>query len=276
MNNILSNRWIKLGVSIFCLIYGGLLCVFAYATFLYELVFKNEKTFLILYIVLNLLFLILMIYTRKQVATRIQSLFLPPLVFALLIFNFGKWEVFIPAFIVALVMFFTCASSENTKTVFGTIYIVMYVVGLIVFILIRKYMGSSSVVTILTNQTDYSSAVYEIYDISALDELSKYTVSPDGLYRFYVTDEQDNNGGRMKIYVEPNNADKTYKFFKLLEKGRERTICSYSTRGTVPSISWVYNNDLGKYDIVYQFAEDEIKRSRIILPDKQYFDFLLN
>lgn len=276
MNNILQNRWIKLGVSFFCLIYGVLLTALAYATFLYELVFNSKSAFVVLYIILNALFLVLMLFSRKQILTRLQSLVLPLIVFALLVFNFGDWIIFIPAFIVALVMFFASGAGDNTKTVFGTIYIVMYVVGMVAFILVRTYMGNNSVVTELTNQTDYSSIVFEKYDTKKLDELSLYTVSPDGRYRFFLVDEQDNNAGRVKLYVEPNDADKKYKFFTLKEKGRERTIYTYNTRGVIPSVTWVLNPDSGNYDIRYQFADEQIKTSRIIMPDKQYFDFLLN
>lgn len=276
MNNILNNRWLKLGVSFFCLIYGVLLSVFAYATFLYELVFNNETTFIVLYIILNGLFLGLMLYTRKQILTRIQALLLLPIVFALLVFNFGNWIIFVPAFIVALVIFFACAAGDNTKALFGTVYLIMYVVGIIVFLLVRRYMGNNSVVTVLTNQTDYSSAVFQKYDTAALDALSQYIVSPDGKYRFYLVEEQDNNSGRMKLYVEPNGADKKYRFFTLKEKGRERTVYTYNKRGVVPAVEWVYNSESGNYDIRYQFADEQIKTSRIILPEKQYFDFLLN
>ena len=119
MKDIIGNIWVKRCVSIFCAAYAAVIGMFTYATFLYDLVFvrANLGTFLIVYSVASIVFLLLMIYSREMFMTRLISVLLLPVVFGLLLFNIANanWILIVPPFIVALVMFFAAGTAETVK-----------------------------------------------------------------------------------------------------------------------------------------------------------------
>ncbi len=89
----------------------------------------------------NIAALGLMILTRKQMFTKINAYILPPIVFAIVIFGFGNWYMIAPPLVVMLVLFFVNNSNETLKTVLGTMYLLMYVIGVVGYIGIRMFMG---------------------------------------------------------------------------------------------------------------------------------------
>lgn len=100
-----------------------------------------SDAFFVLYLFVNIAALGLMILTRKQMFTKINAYILPPIVFAIVIFGFGNWYMIAPPLVVMLVLFFVNNSNETLKTVLGTMYLLMYVIGVVGYIGIRMFMG---------------------------------------------------------------------------------------------------------------------------------------
>lgn len=286
MIGTIDNIWLKRILSLINLIYVFVIGIFAYASFLYELEIKSEAVvgFGIVYALASAVFLALMILTRDNIVTRIIGIILPPLVFLLIIFNLGNWILIIPSFIVAIVVFFISYNNVTLKVILGTIYLLIYVLGLIlVFVLNFLFGGSNTVETRLDLETlsePSNAAVYEIYkdvidDINSVNFTAEGVdkrISPDGTKMFYLADIQDNSMGNLALYVIPYGNEKDFRFFTLKEKGIRKTVYRFGSRGAdaVPlEIAWE-NNDT----IKFQRRDGKVEESTVIMPEKNYFEFL--
>lgn len=268
-NGLLSNKWVNAAMSIFNLLYLGLVSILAMWSFLYEIQFRNEKAFAIVYWTASGIFLVLMFISRRQFLTRVMAMLLLLPVFMLVLFNGENYYLFVPPLIVGVIMFFACSAAPTTKVVMGTLYILLYFVGLVGFMLISTLFGGSAIETRLdSNLTDQE--IRAQYDMEKIDRLNSRSVSPDGKYRYYILDVQDNERGKVIIVVEPNDLDIRYRYFTLVEVGYTSRIAKYATRGVTPDIEWVSGDT-----IRYRFGEGEWKTSIINIPtDKNYLRFL--
>lgn len=268
--SFLSNKLLGFVISIINLMYLLLIGILATWTFLYEIEFKNENTFNVVYITASVLFLALMIISRRQLFTRIISMLLLIPVFMLVVFNGENPYIYLPPLIVGVIMFFVCTSGATTKVIMGTLYILLYFVGLIGFMLISTLFGGSAIETRLdASVTD--AAITDNYDMQKIAQLNARSVSPDGKYRYYILDVQDNERGKVIIVVEPNDLDIRYRYFTLVEVGYTSRIAKYSVRGVTPDIEWISGNQ-----IRYRFGEGaEWKTSTVNIPtEKNYLRFL--
>lgn len=268
--SILSNKWFQFFVSVFNIVYLLLIGTLTVWTFLYNIKFNNEAAFYTLYISLSVIFCVTMFISRQQFITRVLSLLILLPTFALVIFNLENPIIYIPCFVVGVFMFFACSANANAKVVMGTIYLLMYIVGIIGFMLIYTLFGGNSTETVLTSSlTD--TAITSEYDMDKIAELNANSVSPNGKYRYYILDVQDNDRGKVIIVVEPNDMDINYRFFTLVEAGYTSRIAKNPTRGITPDIEWVSDNT-----IRYRFGESaEWKTSTVKIPDsKNYLRFL--
>ena len=185
MKDILSNMWVKRCVSIFNVAYAAVIALLTLATFRYELVFVQgkEAPFLVIYAIASIVFLVLMIYTRDMFVTRIISILLLPTVFFMLLFNMGNWVLIIPPFIVAIAIFFAAGTRETLKVVMGTIYLLLYVLGVVAYVVCNMLFGGSTVETVLDMDLDPDKSVYAMYknEMKHLSEVvdEDNTISPD-------------------------------------------------------------------------------------------------
>ena len=287
MKKILSNVWLKRCVSVFCVAYAAVIALLAYATFLYDLVFVSGKqsSFFMVLGVTSVIFMVLMIYTRDMMVTRLISVSLLPIVFFLLLFNIANqnWILIIPPFIVALVIFFAAGTGETVKVIMGTIYLLLCVLGIVVYVICNMLLGGSSVETTLDMTLTPESSVYSLYknDLVHLSEVvaEENTISPDGRYRFYMTDVKNSGAGEIRIYVVPNGQDIKLKFFSLNQKGIRKIITNKGVRGVVPDVGWTYKDkEDGKQELALVYLltpQDNWRESSVTsLPSKQYLEFL--
>lgn len=286
MSDFLSNPWVKRSVSVFNLAYFAVVCMFTFATFLYDIEFAEGKevTFFVIYFVASVLFMCLMIYSRREICTKLVSVALLPVCFALILFNWGNWILIVPPFIVGLVMFFASGVHETTKVVLGTIYLLIYVLGLVGFLVLRMLFGGSSVTTVLDQNLPNHDDVFQLYnDETQWKKLLEVTkeenlISPDGKYKLVLYDIQDNDKGRIKICVVPYGQDIELKFFTLKQKGIEKTISNKGTRGTIPEFGWEKDEKTGSYRVYYILSPGGKRGTSTVndnnMPKKNYFDFL--
>ncbi len=274
MKDIFKNVWVKRGVAIFSLIYTAVVIMLTLATFFYRLEVNegSEAAFFTIYFMLSAIFLVFMLYSKDTVITRINGILLLPIVFFLVLFNMNNVIIFVPPLIVAIIMFFYCRIPEKLKVLLGTVYLMMYIVGIFAFFILNMLLGSSAVETRLTGDLSEDDPVYSLYDMEYVSTITNpaNTVSPDGKMQFYICDVQNKEDGQVIIYVEPYGEDKYYNFFTLRQKGIKRKVKFYKGRGIVPEVFWTDNNVL-----TYRMPDSsDYDNSQIILPGKNYFEFL--
>lgn len=286
MRDFISNPWVKKAVSVFNLAYFAIICMFTFATFLYDIEFTQGKevAFFVVYFISSIMFLLLMIYSKQEIITRVISVAMPVVCFALILFNWGDWILIVPPLAVTIIMFFVSGVHATTKVVLGTIYLLLYVLGIVGFIVMRMLFGGSSVITVLDKDLEKNNEeVYNLYKGKQFEKLVEYTkdenvISPDGKYRIVLYDVQDNDKGRIKIAVVPYGQDSKLNYFTLKQKGIEKTISSKGTRGTVPEFGWEKDDKSDNYKVYYTLSPGGKTGYSTIaqntMPEKQYFDFL--
>lgn len=274
MKDILKNIWVRRALAVFNLIYVAVVVIMTIATFLYELEVKPgaQGAFFTVYFILSALFLIFMLYTKDLIVTKISGMLLLFVVFFLVIFNMSNVIIFVPPLIVAIVMFFYVETPVNFKVLMGTIYIMMYVLGIFAYFIFNMLFGSSAVETVLNSDLSAGDPVYALYDMSHVNEITvkSNTISPDGTMEFYICDVQNKEDGQVIIYVVPHGEDKNFRFFTLKQKGVKRKVKFFYGRGEVPEVFWSGSNIL-----TYKMPDDtEYTNSYVTLPKKNYFEFI--
>lgn len=192
MDKVLSffgSKWTKLGFSFLSFGYGAFLVFIAWLTFSHYLVPTNPASLFSLYLFINVIFGILMIYTRRQVVTQIVACLLHPCILVMLIFAFGNWFLLVPPFVIATVVFFAAGSGEVLKTVLGTIYLILFVLGVLGYMTLKTF-------------------TIKISDVDLNLRSPDYLYSPDKAYRVVKYVDEENKENRMvSYYVEPANED---------------------------------------------------------------------
>lgn len=212
--NIFKNIWVKRGVSVFCGLYAAFLLWLDYMSIFYRLEYTNKAIFAVVYIGITLIFMTVMLFARKQAFTSILTMCMMVLMLPLVFLNLGNWLLIIPPAFLVLTMFFACGAGETSKTVLGTIFLLMYILGALAFF-------------IFTN----------LFMTKTEDLLIENGVSSTNLYRYYVLDVMDNSTGRTEVYVEPNNMDKDFGFAVYKITGFEQR--KYNVRNhEKPTIEW--------------------------------------
>lgn len=284
MKDFLSNIWVKRAVSVFNIAYFAVIVMLTCATFMYDLQFSagKELPFFTVYLIASAVFMALMIFSRKEFVTRVLSSLMLPLVFCLILFNMADWVLIIPPFIVAVVMFFAASTSENTKVILGTIYLLLYVIGLVAYFVLNLLFGTSAVETRLDANITSNQTIYNLYKGDNGEGYKKIcdvisdnrSISPDGKYQFILYDVKDSDKGAVKICVVPYGQDIELKFFTLKQKGISKTISAKGTRGVVPDVDWIM--DKGRLTVQFRLTpQSDLKKTSVTsMPSKQYFGFL--
>ncbi|MCD7729946.1 MAG: hypothetical protein LUI05_00415 [Oscillospiraceae bacterium] len=181
---VLKNKWFILFVSILNGIYTLGLLYFAYVAVFYKIEYTNTVRFAIVYSVISVVVGLLMLYTRDSALTCVFNIlnmfaFLPSL-----LLHWGNWPLLIPAAMVTLFGFFSCRMNDTARTVFGTIFLLLYIIGCIAFFLIMN-----------------------VFRVTTVDTTIEAGLSPSGNFRYYVLNVENKSSGKTAVYVEPNTLD---------------------------------------------------------------------
>ena len=201
MSDFFSNIWVKRVVSLLSPLYAAAVCWFAYMSVFYDIVVYEPKTVCIMLSCISLVWLILMLYTRRQFLTKLTSLILLPGMVLPILLYFGQWWVLIPPLVTALIIFFFSGLGETAKTAWGTIFLLLYLLGSLVFFLTTSLFAPSTVTTTLVEGD-----------------------SPSGLYRYRVTETTDSSNGCTKVEVETCELDRDYDLVAFQIKGLTRNV----------------------------------------------------
>lgn len=189
-----KNVWFRRAVAVISWGYTAFMAWIAWLCFAYYFQFENPTPSFILYLFINVCALGFMILSRKQVITQVNSYILPPIVFLVTFFGFGNWYIVIPPVVVMLALFFVNASNETLKTVLGTMYLLLFVIGIA---------GHIGVVRFIGNFTFLGP------DLTRRD-LSYESLSSSGEYRLVRYLENSSDRNTMSYYVEYTGDDITF------------------------------------------------------------------
>lgn len=201
MNESSTKLWWKRIVSLIGVIYTAIIGWFSYLSIFYEVEITNKVAFCIVLCVVSLFVLLCMLYTRFQLLTKLCGFLLLPLAFPLIMLCFGEWELIIPIATVSILIFFLTGATEKKKTIFGMIYLLLYIFGSLVYFMADSFFASTVEQTILEEG-----------------------VSPSGDYRYELVQTDDSSGGDIEIHVEPNDKDISLPLISFTALGYERTV----------------------------------------------------
>ena len=201
MIKFFGNRWTKRVVSVLSLVYCAFVGFFAYYSIYYNMVVLQPQQATIMVSAVSVIMLILMLYTREQLFTKISSVLLLPAMILPILMYFGQWNILIPPLAVALIIFFFSGMGETGKTVWGTLILLMYLIASLIYFVVTSMFAPSTVTTTILSGN-----------------------SPSGLYRCTVNETVDSSNGSTKVIVEPNAMDKNFTLVLFQIKGLARDV----------------------------------------------------
>ncbi len=201
-SDFFHNIWVKRAASVISIIYAIYVCVLSYRSLFYEVMITKPVMFCIYLSLISAASMAFMIFSRKQLLTKIASFMLLPALLPIVIMCLGSWEMIIPLAICAVVMFFANGSKEGTKTLLGTVYVLIYILTVLAYFIFTSYLASPAIKTSVDTG-----------------------VSPSKLYRYEVVETQDSSNGSTTILLEPNNMDIVKNTVTYKIRGYDRTLC---------------------------------------------------
>lgn len=187
MKNILSNVWTKRITALVSAAYAYLVCCLCYFSIFYDIHIQSGVSLCLLTTGVSIIALVAMLYTRKQIITRIASFVILPAMLPVVILYFGEWSIILPIMITGASILLFSGAGEGAKTAWGTITILLYIFGALGYFLFSSF-----------------------FIATARETVIKSGVSPSGKYRYSVVNTEDSSNGSTTVYVEPNYADKIY------------------------------------------------------------------
>ena len=184
MDKILAffkNKWCKRFFALFSLAFPLFLVYIDWLAFAYSIEPVNPIALFLLYVLVNFIFGGLMIYTRKQVLTRFVLCISPLLVFLMMIIDFGNWYLLIPPLAICALCFLASGAGETLKTILGTIYLLLFVVGALVYLTLLHFNLTPQ--TFLPQNLHYCDLENRVYT---------YEYSPKNTYRLVKYIDDDN------------------------------------------------------------------------------------
>lgn len=189
-----KNVWFRRGIAVITWAYTVFIAWIAWLCFAYYFQFENPTPSFVLYLFINVCAMGFFILSRKQVITQVNSYILPPLVFCIAFFGFGNWYIVIPPVVVMLVLFFVNTSNETLKTVLGTMYLLLFVIGVAGHIGVTRFIGNLN---------------YFGPDLATRD-LTYESLSATGEYRLVRYLQSSTDRKTMSYYVEYTGDDVTF------------------------------------------------------------------
>lgn len=199
MKAFFSNVWVKRFVSIIPVFYTIAVGYLCYYSIFYDIHIQDRQSLCVIVSAISLIALILMLYTRNQLLTKISSFLILAAMLPVVVFWMDEKHLYVPIVIAGVIILLFSGASEGKKTMLGTIILLSYIFGALGF-----YLFNSFFVT------------------HAKKEILKSGVSPSGRYRYELINTEDTSGGSTSIVIEPNYADVSYPYVTLTLKDVER------------------------------------------------------
>lgn len=201
MKKFLANVWTKRVCSIVSLLYAVCTCYLCYFSLFYDIHINARTSQCLVISAVSLFALVFMLYTRKQIITRLASFVILPAMLPVVLLYFGEWGMILPIIITGIAILLLSGAGEGAKTAVGTLILLMYIFGALGYFLFTSFFVTSTDSSVVASGT-----------------------SPSGRYRYRVVNTIDASMGSTSVYIEPNYADKEYPFVKFTLKNMERIV----------------------------------------------------
>jgi len=201
-NDIFHNIWFKRALSILSIVYAIYICLISYRSIFYDVIITNPVMFCIYLSIISAAAVTVMIFTRHQILTKIASFIVLPALLPIVIMCLGSWEMIVPLALAAIIVFFASGATEGTKTLLGTVYVLIYILTILAYFIFTTYLSSP-----------------------AIKETVETGVSPSELYRYEVIATTDSSNGSTTVLLEPNDKDIIKNSVTYKIKGYNRTLC---------------------------------------------------
>lgn len=216
MKKFLANIWTKRVVAIISVLYAIGACHLCYFSIFYDIHIKDKVSQSLIIIGVSILALVAMLYTRKQILTRISSFIILPAMLPVVLLYFGEWGMIIPVIVTGIMILLLSGAGEGAKTAWGTIFLLLYIFGALGYFLFTSFFVTT------VKETEVASGL-----------------SPSGRYRYRVINTEDSSNGSTAVYVEPNYADLNYPFVTFTLKDMERVVFQQRPICETIDIQWV-------------------------------------
>lgn len=201
MKEFFANVWTKRVIAILSLVYAFFVCRLCYLSIFYDIDVHQRTSLCLAVTGISLIALIIMLYTRKQIFTRIASFVILPAMLPVVLLYFGEWGLIIPIIVTGIVILLLSGAGEGIKTAMGTVILLIYIFGALGYFLFTSFFVSA-----------------------AKEQVIKTGESPSGTYRYRVVNTEDSSNGSTAVYVEPNTADLKYSMVTFRLKNLERVV----------------------------------------------------
>ncbi|MDD7294234.1 MAG: hypothetical protein PUG85_02320, partial [Oscillospiraceae bacterium] len=215
MEQMHTNIGKKRAMSVISLLYFLLMLLLAVLSFFYTVEIPQKAACCLVFILISGGALAAMLYSRRQVLTKICSVLLLPVLLPTVLLCFGEWELIVPLVVTALLAFFLCGCTETVKTVFGTIFLLLYVLGSLAY-----FLGIS------------------LFSTSMTTNLMESGIAPSRKYRYEVVNTEDSSNGSTVVTVEPNDLDINLGVMEFRAEGYERTVSLERPMQSETTIRW--------------------------------------
>ncbi len=207
-----SSKGKQILLSCVSLVYLIIIGAIGVLSSLYTVNIPNKPILIVTLSLIGLLVISAMIYSRNHFITKFSCMLLLPCLLPTILLNFHEWALIVPLAVTCLLMFFFSGVAETPKTIFGTVYLLLYVLGSLGFFMAASLFSTSSVSTTLE--------------------------SDSGSYRYSLVNTEDSSGGSTKIEISPNDMDINFSVISFLAEGYERTVYIERPVQTEISIEW--------------------------------------
>ena len=201
MSKFFANVWTKRVVALLSVVYMLFVCRLCYFSIFYDMHINDRVSTCLAVSGVSLAALIIMLYTRHQILTRIASFIILPAMLPVVLLYFGEWGLIIPIIVVGIIILLLSGAGEGVKTALATIILLLYIFGALGYFLFTSF---------------FVAAVKE--------QVIETGVSPSGTYRYRVVNTDDTSKGSTAVYVEPNYADVKNQFAVFTLKNQEHVV----------------------------------------------------
>ncbi len=219
----------KFFLSVVSFIYLFIVGAISVLSALYTVSIPNDLLLAVVLLLIGVLAVSAMLYSRTHPITKFSCMLLLPCLLPTVLLNFGEWALIVPLAITCLLMFFFCGVAETPKTVLGTVYLLLYVLGSLVYFLAVSLFSTNSTSVLLESR-----------------------VSDSGSYRYSLINTEDSSGGSTTVEITPNDMDINFSVISFLAEGYERTI--YVERPVQQEITLEWKT-MGRQEVTAELCE---------------------
>jgi len=219
MSKFFANVWTKRVVAVLSIVYMLFVCRLCYFSIFYDMHINDRVSTCLAVSGVSLAALIVMLYTRHQILTRIASFVILPAMLPVVLLYFGEWGLIIPIIATGIIILLLSGAGEGIKTALATIILLMYIFGALGYFLFSTF-----------------------FVASVKEQVVDTGVSPSGTYRYRVVNTEDTSNGSTAVYVEPNYADVKNTFATFTLKNQEHIVYMNRPIQSKVDISWTTQN----------------------------------